>query len=116
MAKYSNYNNIFLAKNAAKLPDNSRINEYAIKLGQGKQPLFGSIYSLKLVELKMLKTYIKTNLANDFIFFFKSPIGAPILFVRKPDRSFRLCLNYLGLNNLTIKNQYPLPLIGESVN
>ena len=63
----------------------------------------------------MLKTYIKTNLANGFTQPSKSPAGASILFDQKPDRSLRLCVNYRGLNNIAIKNQYPLPLIGDSV-
>ena len=67
------------------------------------------------MELKTLKAYIETNLANGFIRPSKSPAGAPILFDRKSDGSFRLCVDYRGLNNLTIKNQYPLPLIGESL-
>ena len=92
------------------------MNEHAIKLEKGKQPLFGPIYSLGPVELEMLKTYIKTNLANGFIRPSKFPAGAPILFDRKPDGSFRLCVDYRGLNNITIKNWYPLPLIGESLN
>ena len=65
--------------------------------------------------METLKTYIKTNLANGFIRPSKSPAGAPILFDRKPDGSLRLCVDYRGLNNLTIKNRYPLPLIGESL-
>ena len=89
------------------------MNEHAIKIEQGKQPLFGPIYSLGLVELETLKTYIKTNLANGFIRYFKSLMRASILFDRKPDRSFRLCVNYRGLNNIIIKNRYLLPLIGE---
>ena len=44
-----------------------------------------------------------------------SPASAPILFDKKPDRSLRLCVDYQGLNNLTIKNWYPLPLIGKSL-
>lgn len=56
------------------------MNNHAIKLEESKQPLFGSIYSLELIELEMLKTYIKINLANDFIRPFKSRAGAPILF------------------------------------
>ena len=112
---YSNYNNVFSTEYAAELSENTKMNEHIIKLEKGKQPLFGPIYSLKLVELKTLKIYIKTNLANSFIQPFKSPVRALILFDRKPDGSFRLCIDYLGLNNLTIKNQYPLPLIGESL-
>ena len=91
------------------------MNEHAIELEEGKQPLFGPIYSLGPVELEILKTYIETNLANGFIRPSKSSAGAPILFDRKPDGSLRLCVDYRGLNNLTIKNQYPLPLIGKSL-
>ena len=115
LAEYFNYNNVFSAKNTAEFPENTRINEHAIKLKKGKQPLFGLIYSLGPVELEILKTYIKTNLANGFIRPSKSPAGAPILFDRKPDGSLRLCVDYRGLNNITIKNRYPLPLIGESL-
>ena len=91
------------------------MNKHAIELEEGKQPPFGPIYSLGPVELETLKTYIKTNLANSFIRPSKSPAGAPILFDWKPNESLRLCMNYWGLNNITIKNQYPLPLIGESL-
>ena len=65
------------------------------------------------MELETLKAYIKINLANGFIRPSKSPIGAFILFDRKLDGSFRLCIDYQSLNNLTINNRYPLPLIGE---
>ena len=114
-AEYSIYSDVFSAKNAAKLPENTKMNEHAIKLEEDKQPPFGSIYSLGLVELKTLKTYIETNMANDFICLSKSPAGAFILFDQKPDGSFRLCVDYWGLNNITIKNQYLLPLISESL-
>ena len=50
-----------------ELSENTGMNKYAIKLEEGKQPLFGPIYSLGLVELEILKIYIKTNLANGFI-------------------------------------------------
>ena len=56
---------------------------------------------------------METNLANGFIKPSKSPAGAPILFDQKSDRSLWLYVDYRGLNNLTMKNRYPLPLIGE---
>ena len=112
-AEYSNYSNIFLAKNATKLPEHTGINDHAIKPEKGKQLLFSSIYSLGPVKLETLKTYIKTNLPNNFIRPFKSPTRAPILFNKKPNRSFHFCRDYRGLNNITIKNQYLLPLIGK---
>ena len=107
------YGNVFSSENVAKLPENTGINENVIELEEGKQPPFGPIYSLGLVELETLKTYIKTNLANGFICFSKSPAGAPILFNKKPNGSLRLCIDYRGFNNITIKNQYLLPFIGE---
>ena len=67
------------------------------------------------MELEILKTYIKTHLKTGFIRPFKSPASTPILFNKKLDGSFCLCVNYRDLNNLTIKNQYLLPLINESL-
>ena len=112
-SKYSDYTDVFLSKLAAELPKHTGINDHAIKLKDGKRPPYGPIYSLGPVELKMLKAYIKTNLANGFIRPFKSLAGAPILFNYKPNESLHLCVNYCGLNNLIINNQYPLPLIGK---
>ena len=93
-AKYSNYSNVFSAENTTKLLENTEMNEYTIKLEEGKQLLFGLIYSLGPVELETLKTYIKTNLVNGFIYPSKSPAGATILFDKKLDGSLRLCIDY----------------------
>ena len=98
-----------------ELSENTEINEHAIELEENKQPPFGPIYSLGPVELETLKTYIKTNLANNFIRPFKSPARTSIFFNRKPDKSLCFCVNYWDLNNITIKNEYLLPLIGESL-
>ena len=65
--EYFDYSDVFLAKNVVELSENTRINEHAIELKKSKQPLLDPIYSLEQVELETLKTYIKTNLANDFI-------------------------------------------------
>ena len=92
--EYSNYSNIFSMENIVELPKNTRINEHAIKLEEDKQPLFGPIYSLGLVELETLKTYIKTNLANNLIWPSNSPAEILIFFDWKPDRSLRLYVNY----------------------
>ena len=114
-AEYINYNNVFSEKYVAKLSENTGINEHVIKLEKGEQLLFGPIYSLRPVELEILKTYIKTSQANGFIQSSNSPTGVPILFDKKPDKSLRLCVNYCGLNNITIKNRYLLLLIGKSL-
>ena len=61
----------------------------------------------------ILQAYIETNLANGFIRLSKLPTGAPILFDQKSDKSLQLYIDYGELNNLMIKNQYPLPLVRE---
>ncbi len=112
-SKYADFADIFLPKLAAELPQHTGINNYAIELVDNQQPPYGPIYNLGPVELEILKAYIKNNLASSFIRLSKSPAGALILFKKKLDNSLRLCVDYRGLNNLTIKNQYPLSLVGE---
>ena len=113
--EYSDFTDVFSEKSANVLAKRIKANKHVIKLEEGKQPSYTPIYSLRPVEFKTLNTYIKTNLANGFIRVSKSPAGAPILFVCKPNGSFRLYVDYRGLNNLTIKNWYPLLLIGKSL-
>jgi predicted transport protein len=83
----------------------------AIDLQDGAQPSFGPIYNLSQNELSALKDYIKENLTKNFIRYSKSPISTLILFIKKKDRSLRMCVDYRGLNKITVKNCYPLPLI-----
>ena len=115
LTKYSDFAGVFSKEKTLILPEVTEWNQYVIKLQEGQQPLYGPIYSLGPVKLKTLKSYIETNLANDFIWPSKSPAGTPILFVEKPDGSLRLYVDYWGLNNLTIKNRYPLSLISKSL-
>ncbi len=98
-----------------ELPENTGINEYTIELIDGKQPPYGPIFALSPVELETLKAYIKTHLKTGLIRPSKSPASAPIFFDKKLDGSLYLCVDYRGLNNLTIKNRYPLPLIGDAL-
>ena len=80
--EYSNYSNVFLVENIVKLLENNKMNKYTIKLEKDKQLLFSPIYSLGLVKLKILKTYIEINLANSFIWLSKSPIKAYIFLIK----------------------------------
>ena len=103
-AQYSDFSDVFLEEKALVLLEITNLKQYAMKLQEGQQPFYWLIYNLGPVELKMLKTYIKINLANNFIRSLKSLANAPIFFVWKPDGNFCLYVNYQGLNNLTIKN------------
>lgn len=98
-----------------ELPNNIGINKYAIKLIKDKQPLYRPIYSLGSIELETIKAYIKIHLKTVFIRQSKSFMGALILFDKKLDDSLCLCINYQNLNNLIVKNWYPLFFIDKSL-
>ena len=104
LIKYSDFANVFLEKSGNVLLEQIDVNEYAITLEKSKQQPYGLIYSLEPVKLKSLKTYIKINLANNFIKASKSLASVLILFLHKPNGSFCFYVDYQRLNNLTIKN------------
>lgn len=82
-----------------------------MKLEDDKQLFYRLIYKLSLVELEILKTYIEIYLKIGFIWAFNSLLNTSILFKKKPNGNLGLYVNYQGLNNLIIKNQYLLLLI-----
>lgn len=98
-----------------ELPENTVFNEYGIKLKNSQQLPYKPIYSLGPAELEILNIYIKTHLKTEFIILFKSSVGAFILFDKKFDSSFYIHVDYQGLNNLIIKNQYSIHLINKSL-
>jgi len=61
----------------------------------------------------VVRTYITENLRKGFIRHSQFPCGGPIIFAKKADGMLWLCVDYRSLNKITIKNRYPLPLIGE---
>jgi len=87
--------------------------DHEIKLQEGKQPTFGPIYGLSEKELAEVRSYIKERLAKGHIRPSKSPAGYPILFVLKKNGKLRMCVDYRKLNDITIKDRYPLPNISE---
>ena len=113
--EYVNYADIFSFNLAIELAENTGINKYVIKLQDGQQPPYKPTYISSLVELEILKIYIKIQLITGFIQPYKFPTIAPILIDKKADSSLYLCVNYRDLNNLNIKNWYPLPSISRSL-
>ena len=89
--------------------------DHTIPLAEGKSPPYGPIYCLTPTELEVLRRELDQNLARGFIQPSTSLAGAPILFVKKKDGDLRLCMDYRGLNKITIKNRYALPLIPELI-
>ena len=94
LAKYLDYINIFLKTLAKVFLKQTGINKYIIKLQNGKQLSYKLIYSLSLVQLKILKTHIEKNLANNFVWPLKSLISLFLFFVKKLKNIICLCINY----------------------
>ncbi len=114
-SNYTNFADVFSPKLAVELLEHTGINNHVIELVDNCQLPYGLICSFRPVELEILKNYIKTNLANGFIRPSKSPTGVSIFFDKKLNGSLRLCVDYQGLNNLSIKNLYPLLLVRKSL-
>jgi hypothetical protein len=85
--------------------------EFAIELQPGTTPISKRLYRMPPVELAELKKQLQELLDKGFIRPSTSPWGCPALFVKKKDKSLRLCIDYRPLNAVTIKNKYPLPHI-----
>nr|GEU74799.1 putative reverse transcriptase domain-containing protein [Tanacetum cinerariifolium] len=111
---------IFLAQISAKKEEDksssARPVEFQIDLILGAAPVARSPYRLAPSEMKELSEQLQELSDKGFIRPSSSPWGAPVLFVKKKDGSFRMCIDYQELNKLTVKNHYPLPWIDDLFN
>ncbi|GJS50412.1 putative reverse transcriptase domain-containing protein [Tanacetum coccineum] len=87
--------------------------EFHIELIPGVSPVARAPYRLAPAEMKELPEQLKELSDKGFIRPSSSPWGAPILFVKKKDGSFQMCIDYRKLNKLTVKNRYPIPRIDD---
>ncbi|GJS90197.1 putative nucleotidyltransferase, ribonuclease H [Tanacetum coccineum] len=87
--------------------------EFRIELVAGATPVAKSPYRLAPSEMQELSGQLQELQDKGFIRPSHSPWGAPVLFVKKKDGSFRMCIDYRELNKLTVKNRYPLPRIDD---
>jgi hypothetical protein len=87
--------------------------EFAIELIPGTAPISKRAYRVSRPELVELKKQIDELLEKGYIIPSTSPWAAPVLFVEKKDRTKRMCIDYRSLNEVTVKNKYPLPRIQD---
>jgi hypothetical protein len=84
-----------------------------IELKPGTTPIYETLFRMTTPELAELKEHIKELLEKGFIHPSSSSWGAPMIFVPKKDSTQRLCVDYHALNEVTVKNKYPLPRIDD---
>ena len=109
---YHEFQDVFSKASASNLPPH-RSYDLKIDLEEGAEPPIGRMYSLSETEMKALREFLDENLNNGFVRTSNSSHGAPILFVKKKDGSLRLCVDFRGLNKISKKDRYPLPLISD---
>ncbi|GJV39822.1 putative reverse transcriptase domain-containing protein [Tanacetum coccineum] len=102
-------------RNLSGLPPTRQV-EFQIDLIPGAAPVARAPYRLALSKIKELAEQLKELSDKGFIRPSSSPWGASVLFVKKKDGSFRMCIDYQELNKLTVKNRYPLPRIDDLFN
>lgn len=106
---------VFSPKKADRLPPH-RPYDHEIRLLPGKDLPFGPLYSMSRDELQALRDWLEENLKKGFIRPSSSPVASPVLFVKKPGGGLRLCIDFRAINNISIKDRYPLPLMKETLN
>ncbi|GJT13441.1 putative reverse transcriptase domain-containing protein [Tanacetum coccineum] len=106
-----NFEDVF-SDDLSGLPPQRQV-EFRIDLILGATLVAKSPYRLVPSEMQELLEQLQELQNKGFIRPSHSPWGAPVLFVKKKDRSFHMCIDYHELNKLTIKNRYPLPRIDD---
>lgn len=117
---YRSFASVFDPNEASKLPPHRPGLDHEIPIekdefGRDRELPWGQLYNMSHDELLVLRKELTCLLQNQFIRESKSPAAAPVLFARKPGGGLRFCVDYRGLNAITRKDRYPLPLIRETL-
>ena len=110
--KYKEYADVFEKKASERLPDHKPW-DHTIDLKPDFEPKKFKEYQLLPREETLMNKFIDENLRKEYIRPSNSPMASPFFFIKKGDGSLRPVQDYRKLNDFTIKNRYPLPLIQE---
>src|SRR5258707_813653 len=105
LAQYHDFRDIFSKEAFDGLPP-QKVWDHAIDLSPGTELPRSQTFPLSPAEQKELDDFLRENLANGCIHPSKSPMGAPVFFVKKKDGSLHLVQDYRKLNEITVKNSY----------
>lgn len=110
--EYRNRKAAFSKQTADTLPAHTGV-DHKIELEKDLGYGYGPLYKQSVEELKVMKKYLEENLDKGFIVPSHAPFACPTLFVKKANGGLRFCIDFRKLNDITRKDQYPLPLIDE---
>ena len=114
--QYRDFADVF-SKSASERMPTRKAWDHAIDLTPEARPetLHPKVYPMSPIEQKELDEFLEENLRKGYVRVSKSPMASPVFFIKKKDGTLRLVQDYRKLNEMTIKNRYPLPLISELV-
>lgn len=117
---YHDFLDVFDCTMAEKLPPlrgEGTDHRIELEMVDGEEPKvpWGPLYNMACEELLVLQKTLMELLGKQFIRVSNSPTAAPVLFVWKPAGGLQFCVDYRGLNRITQKDRYPLPLIYETL-
>lgn len=111
--EYSKWKRLFEEEKGLDALPTHRPWDHKIHLQPGKEPPWGPIYAMSEKELKTLDEWLKEKLEKGWIRKSTSAAASPVMFVPKPNGKLRLVVDFRRLNDITVKNRYPLPNIEE---
>ncbi|SJL15225.1 uncharacterized protein ARMOST_18711 [Armillaria ostoyae] len=112
---YHSFRDLFSKENFDELPERKPWDHAIELIPNAKSTLDCKVYPLNRNEQEQLDKFLDENLESGRITESKSPFASPFFFVKKKDGSLRPVQDYRKLNEMTIKNRYPLPLISELI-
>ncbi|KAI7940067.1 hypothetical protein MJO28_013719 [Puccinia striiformis f. sp. tritici] len=115
-AQLRSFSDVFTIASLQSLPPVRPQFDLNIKIKPGCTPPFGGLYNLSESERRQLRTYIDENLAKGYIRLSSSPAAAPIFFVKTEGKDDRPCVDYRGLNGMTVRDSYPIPVLSLLLN
>lgn len=90
-----------------------RLQDHKIPLIAGSQPVNQRGYKVPYIQKTEIENQVKEMLQSGIIQASTSPFASPVILVKKKDGSWRMCVDYRKLNDITVKNKYPIPIIDE---
>src|SRR3979490_1630998 len=112
---YQEFKDVFSKEYFDQLPPHKPW-DHAIELIPGTQPFSTKVYPMSPNEQKELEAFLEENLKSHHIHPSKSPIASSVFFVKKKNSGLHFLQDYQKLNNIKIKNVYPLPLVPDIMN
>ena len=109
-SEYHDFAKVFSKEAQEALPEHGP-HDMHLELQPGKTPPSSRLYPLSRDELELLREYITEMVRTGKIRPSKSSAGAPIFFAKQPSGKLRIVVDYRGLNAITIKDKYPIPLM-----